>query len=96
MSFVVKAPNQRAIVFVNLARAIDSACRMEQAAVWDVEAQSIAATTHTEGDQVYLTRPINGQLMQVNVALWHAREKGNVPLLKGDTALEQMGWEVVS
>lgn len=96
MSFIVKAPNERAIVFVNLASAIDSAYRLGQATVWDVEAQSICATTHTDGDQVYLTRPFNGQLMQVNVALLHAREKGNVPLLKGDTTLEQMGWEVVA
>lgn len=97
MNYKVSTANSiRYIGFEALDSAINWAVHHGNAVVYDCVNECIIATTHKADGAVYINRLINGRMMQANATLLRQRELGNIPLLKGDTSLEMMGWQDIS
>lgn len=97
MNYKVSTANSiRYIGFEALDSAINWAVNHGNAVVYDCVNDCIIATTHKVDGDVYINRLINGRMMQVNALELRQRELGNIPLLKGDTSLEMMGWKDIS
>lgn len=82
--------------YVALDSAINSAVSHGNAIVYDCINNCIIAVTHKIDGEVYINRLFSDRMMQVNALELRQREYGNMPLLKGDTTLEVMGWKDIS
>ncbi len=82
--------------YVSLDSAINSAVSLRNAVIIDCTNNCIIAVTHDVWGEVYINRLFNDRLMQVNAMELRQREYGNMPLLKGDTTLEMLGWKDIS
>ena len=94
MNYKVSTVNSiRYIGYDSLDNAINWAANHGNAIVYDCVNECIIATTHKVDGDVYINRLFNGRMMQANALELRQRELGNMPLLKGDTALEMLGWK---
>ena len=82
--------------FELLDNAINCAVRCGNAIVCDCITQSMIAATHKINGEVFINRLFNGRMMHANALELRQRELGNMPLLKGDTSLEMLGWKDIS
>jgi hypothetical protein len=97
MNYSVRTVNSiRESKFTSLDAAMNWATNHGNSIVYDCINNSMIAATHKVDGEVYITRLFNGRMLQVNAMLARQRELGNVPRLKGDTTLEQLGWQDIS
>ena len=97
MNYSVRTVNSiRELKFASLDSAMNWATNHGNSIVYDCTNNSMIAATHKVDGEVYITRLFNGRMLQVNALDLRQRELGNIPLLKGDTALEMMGWRDIS
>ena len=97
MNYSVRtAMSIRDLGFISLDSAMQWATNHGNAIVWDCINGCMIAATHKIDGEVYINRLFNGRMLQVNALELRQRELGNMPLLKGDTTLEMMGWKDIS
>jgi len=97
MNYSVRTVNSiRELKFASLDSAMNWATNHGNSIVYDCTTNSMIAATHKVDGEVYITRLFNGRMLQVNAMLARQRELGNIPRLKGDTTLEQLGWQDIS
>ena len=97
MNYSVRTVNSiRECKFECLDNAINWATHHGNAIVYDLITQRMIAATHKINGEVFINRLFNGQMMHANALELRQRELGNMPLLKGDTALEMLGWQYIS